>query len=279
MYMASQYLIDQWIEEDVPYFDLTTTLLGIGGQAGSIAYYSRDPITVACVEIAGQILSRCDLKITEQLESGEKAAPNQVFLKAEGRAGDIHKAWKVTLNLLEYACGISTRTARLVSAARSVKPDIAVLTTRKVFPGTKAVSVSAAIAGGALPHRLGLGETILIFDNHLKKIGGYQALAKRLPDMKARVCDKEICVEVVTEEDALLMAEAGVDALQFDKVPPDVLKGIAAKLRGAGSRARLIAAGGVTADNAAAYADAGVDAISTTWIYFGKPADCSAIIL
>jgi molybdenum transport protein len=276
--MISQRLIDQWIEEDIPYFDLTTELLGIGGQPGSIAYYSRDPITVACVKEAAQILSRCDLKVTEQAESGQKAEPGQVFLKAEGCAGDIHKAWKVTLNLFEYACGISTRTAKLVSAARSVKPDLGVLTTRKVFPGTKAVSVSAAIAGGALPHRLGLGETILIFDNHLKKIGGYRSLAKRLPDMKARACDKEICVEVVTEEEALLMADAGADALQFDKVSPDTLKGIVAKLRDRGSKARMIAAGGVTADNAAAYAGTGIDAISTTWIYFGKPADCSVII-
>jgi molybdenum transport protein len=83
---------------------------------------------------------------------------------------------------------------------------------------------------------------------------------------------------VETEEDALLMVRAGVDALQFDKVAPDVLKGITAKISATGSRAKLIAAGGVNAENAGAYAAAGIDAISTTWIYFGKPADMSVII-
>jgi molybdenum transport protein len=74
------------------------------------------------------------------------------------------------------------------------------------------------------------------------------------------------------------MIRAGADAIQFDKVSPDALKEIVAEIRGPGSPARLIAAGGVTAENAAAYAEAGVDAISTTWVYFGKPADMSVII-
>ncbi|MDR3304496.1 MAG: ModD protein [Clostridiales Family XIII bacterium] len=275
-------LIEEWILEDVPYFDLTTHVLGIGGKMGSIGYFSRDPVTLSSVEAAAKLLSHLGLTVLQSAASGEKAEPGAVFLRAEGRTDDIHRAWKAALNLLEYSCGISTRTAKLAAAARSVNPDIAVLTTRKVFPGTKAVSIGAALAGGALPHRLGLGETILIFDNHLKKIdGGYAGLAKLLPGIKKRVCDKEICVEVVNEEDALLMVRAGADALQFDKLPPDELAGIVKRLRAsgeAGRAVRLIAAGGVNAENAAAYAAAGVDAISTTWIYFGKPADMSVHI-
>ena len=276
--MISERLIDEWIAEDVPYFDLTTHLLGIGEEPGSIAYFSRDPITVACVEEAARILTRCGLAVTGSKKSGEKAAAGETVLSAEGSTASVHQAWKVTLNLFEYACGISTRTAKLVEAARAVNPRIAVLTTRKVFPGTKAVSIAAALAGGAVPHRLGLGETILIFENHLKKIGGYAGLEGLLPKMKDRVSDKEICVEVESEEDALQMIRAGADAIQFDKLAPDKLKGIVAKIRDTGSSARLIAAGGVNAENAAAYAEAGVNAISTTWIYFGKPADMSVTI-
>jgi molybdenum transport protein len=276
--MIKTNLIDEWIAEDVPYFDLTTHLLGVGKEAGSIGYYSRDPITLSSVEDAEQILRRFNMDIVQTAESGGKAQPGEVFLKAEGRTDDIHRAWKVTLNLLEYSCGISTRTAKLVSAAKAVNPDIAVLTTRKVFPGTKAVSINAALAGGALPHRLGLGETILIFENHLKKLGGYAGLAGKLPEIRQRVCDKEICVEVETEEDAFAMIRAGADALQFDKLPPDMLKGIVAKIKAAGSSARLIAAGGVNGENAGAYAGTGIDAISTTWVYFGKPADMSVVI-
>ncbi|MDR0875048.1 MAG: ModD protein [Clostridiales Family XIII bacterium] len=276
--MVKMSLLDEWIAEDVPYFDLTTHLLGIGGETGSIGFFSRDPVTLACVCEAEQILRRFDLEIVQTAADGDRPAPEEIFLKAVGRTDNIHRAWKVTLNLFEYACGISTRTARLVRAAREVNPDIGVLTTRKVFPGTKAVSITAAVAGGALPHRLGLGETILLFDHHIKKAGGWGAAAGLLPEMKRRVCDKEICVEVETEDDALAMIRAGADALQFDKVAPDVLKDIVSKIRDTGSKAKLIAAGGVNGENAGAYAGTGIDAISTTWIYFGKPADMSVRI-
>ena len=276
-------MVDEWINEDVPYLDLTTELLGRGHESGTIGFFSRDPVVVACVEAACDILQRCGLEITKATRSGERVIPQEVFLSASGTTAQVHKAWKVTLNLFEYACGIATRTAKLVEAARAVNPDIAVLTTRKVFPGTKAVSIEAAIAGGALPHRLGLGETIIIFDKHLEKVeGGYEGLVALLPAMKKRVCDKDICVEVVTLEEALLMTRAGADVLQFDKVPADELKKIVPEVRAAAEardRAiKLIAAGGVNAENAGAYAASGVDALSTTWVYFGKPADMSVVI-
>lgn len=281
--MITRRMIDEWVTEDVPYYDLTTELLGTGDVPGSIGFYSRNPAVLACVEAAQALLERCGLTVTQGARSGERIQPNKVFLAAKGRTDQVHAAWKVTLNLLEYACGIATRTAKLVDAAKSVNPDIAVLTTRKVFPGTKAVSIEAAIAGGALPHRLGLGETIIVFDKHLAKIeGGYTGLAKLLPAMKKRVCDKDICVEVVSLDDALLMAKAGVDVLQFDKVPADELLEMVCTVRmlaaEQGNRIKLIAAGGVNADNAGAYAETGVDAISTTWVYFGKPADMSVVI-
>ncbi|MDR3363362.1 MAG: ModD protein [Clostridiales Family XIII bacterium] len=281
--MITRNMVDEWILEDVPYLDLTTELLGTGAAAGSIGFFSRDPVVLACVPAAEDILARCGLAVVQTARPGDRAAAGEVFLRARGRTADIHKAWKVTLNLFEYACGIATRTAKLVAAARAEAPGIAVLTTRKVFPGTKAVSIEAAVAGGALPHRLGLGETILIFDKHLSKIpDGYEGLAALLPGMRARACDKEICVEVVSAEDALLMAWAGADALQFDKVPPAELAQIVAQARAAakarGRDIRLIAAGGVNAENAGDYAKTGVDAISTTWIYFGKPADMSVVI-
>ncbi|MDR1778189.1 MAG: ModD protein [Clostridiales Family XIII bacterium] len=281
--MVSMKLIDEWLKEDVPYFDLTTELLGTGEAAGSIAYFSRSPVTVSCVDEAAALLTRCGLTVTERAVSGQTLLSGETVIAAEGRTAGIHKAWRVTLSLLEYACGISTRTAALVAAAREAAPDIAVLTTRKIFPGTKAVSIAAVIAGGALPHRLGLGETVLIFDKHLEKIdGGYSGLAKRMPALRRQACGKEICVEVSAPEEALLMTRAGADALQFDKVPQEKLTEIVTSVRAAalerGREIRLIAAGGVNAENAGAYARTGVDAISTTWPYFGKPADMTVRI-
>ncbi|MFT9077628.1 ModD protein [Ethanoligenens sp.] len=270
---VSNQMIDHWLEEDIPYFDLTTHLLGIGQQKGSISYVCRHTITLACVEDAVRILERQHIHVTTCLPSGTQVEAGEVFLRGEGTVENLHTAWKVTQNLLEYACGISTRTKQLVDTAKAVNPEIAVFTTRKSFPGTKQVSIQAVLAGGALPHRLGLSETILIFDQHLRYMGGYDGLAARLPILKKSICDKSISVEVDTLEHALLLVRAGVDALQFDKVEPTKLMEMIQQIRAENTRVMLIAAGGINASNAAAYAATGVDAISTTWAYFGKPAD------
>lgn len=73
----------------------------------------------------------------------------------------------------------------MVKAARSVNPDVAVVTTRKSFPGAKRIAIKAIIAGGALPHRLGLSETILPFKQHTAFLGGLGEFLKILPDLRA----------------------------------------------------------------------------------------------
>ena len=52
---------------------------------------------------------------------------------------------------------------RQIEAAGS-KAKVAV--TRKHFPGTKTISLNAALLGGAIVHRAGLSESILVFDQH-----------------------------------------------------------------------------------------------------------------
>ncbi|MFR6518484.1 MAG: hypothetical protein ACLUPV_04215 [Bilophila wadsworthia] len=41
---------------------------------------------------------------------------------------------------------------------------------------------------------------------------------------------------------------------------------------------QVLAAGGVTGENAAAVAATGVDVLVTTWAYFGKPADIKMVV-
>ncbi|MDR1029206.1 MAG: ModD protein [Clostridiales Family XIII bacterium] len=276
--MVSSDMTDRWLAEDAPYFDLTSKLLGIGDEPARISYFSRHEAILSSMEEAARLLARTGLSVTRTAIDGTRVDEGETFLCAEGAFGAVHTAWRVTLSLLEYSCGISTRTRRLVDAVKRVNPNVAVLSTRKIFPGTKHVSINAILAGGALPHRLGLSETILIFEYHLRDIGGYAGLAARIPELKNRACEKGICVEVGSREDAVLLAKAGVDALQFDKVPPEELRPIAAEIKGIDPRVRLIAAGGVNGENAVDYAASGVDAVSTTWMYFGKPADLSARI-
>ncbi|MBO9997992.1 MAG: ModD protein [Cyanobacteria bacterium SID2] len=265
--------IEQLIREDIPYFDLTTTGLGISKIPGRIEFSTRHPTVVCGVEEAVRILDRFGASIEHQVTSGTELPENTTILSANGSAGALHQAWRVALNLMEHASGIATRTRSLVDIVRSVNPKACVVTTRKVFPGTKAISVKAVLAGGAQPHRLGLSETVLVFDRHLAFLGGVEGFIKLSEQLRERFPEKAIGVEVHNEADAFKIAKADIDFLQFDKFPPEVLTRIVKVLQVRFPHLKLAAAGGIHRDNIEVYAATGVRSLVTSWPYFGKPAD------
>lgn len=85
-------------------------------------------------------------------------------------------------------------------------------------------------------------------------------------------------VEVPAGTTFLEAAEAGVDIIQVDKMEPARLAELVRAARAAGHPTVISAAGGVNADNAAAYAATGVDLLVTSWVYWGKPADIGVSI-
>lgn len=130
------------------------------------------------------------------------------------------------------------------------------------------------MAGGAFPHRLGLSETVLVFDHHLTFFGGFEAFVEQLPDIKGRCVEKKLFVEADAER-ARVLARAGVDGIQVDKVPVDELEPLVRELRAINPHVTLIAAGGVNPQNAGAYAATGVDGLATTAPFSAKPLDMS----
>jgi len=270
--------IERFLEEDVPYGDLTTTLLGIGGEVGELTFTSRERTVVCCTEEAGTVLGKCGATVTFSLPSGTVIEPGTLLLRAEGNAAALHAGWKVALNLLEYASGIATRTGTIVDRVHAVNPEVAVVSTRKSFPGTRKISMKAIMAGGALPHRLGLSESILVFSNHTVFLGGLEPFLERIADMKRRAPEHRIIVEADTSEEALRIAKAGADVVQVDKMPVQELASLVAGIRRCCPGVAVSAAGGINAENAAAYAATGIDIIVLSSVYFGKPSDISAVI-
>lgn len=277
--ILSDATIARLIEEDVPYIDLTTFGLGIGQQLGAIAFYSRHPMVICGTEEAKRVFELCGAIVETQVESSTPLSADQLILKATGPAEALHIAWRISLNLMEYASGIASRTNQLVKTARSVHPSVGIAGTRKVFPGTRQLSIKALLAGGAIPHRLGLSETILIFKEHLTYLGGLPGLLERLPDLKQRFQEHKIAVEVETVDDAWAIARVGVDMIQLDKVSCADLKSLVPALKQQYPNLKLAVAGGVTLDNVQDYARTGVDLLVTSYPYFGKPADIGVKML
>lgn len=272
MYITDE-TIDMLIKEDIPYLDLTTHVLNIKGRKGIIQFTSRQNAVISGTDIVARIFEKLGIRVINLIPSGTGVESGDVFIEAQGTAESLHMAWKVCMNILEYCSGIATRTRKLVDSAKKINPKIEVVTTRKIFPGTKELSIKAVLDGGALPHRLGLSETVLIFKQHTAFLGAMDGLLGELEKIKARACEKKVVVEVERREDAIKLCHAGVDALQFDKIPPEELKGIVSDIRKINSGIILIGTGGINAENIEEYAAAGVDVINTTWVYFGKPVD------
>ncbi|WP_010232933.1 ModD protein [Clostridium arbusti] len=278
MVYISDETIDKFIKEDIPYIDLTTLILGIGKEKGSIKFVTREDAVITGTEEVIKIFEKLNIKIKNYVSSGTLVIPGQVILEGEGYAEAAHMAWKLSSNILEYCSGISTRTRKLVDAAKAINPKIELFTTRKVFPGTKELSIKSAIAGGAYPHRLGLSETILIFKQHMNFLDGVDGLISKFDEIKTKASEKKIIVEVDSLEDAVKFARVGVDGLQFDKIPPKELKDMVKQIRSINRNITLIGTGGINSNNIEEYAKTGVDAISTTWVYFGKPIDIGTTI-
>jgi molybdenum transport protein len=270
LYVADED-IERFIKEDVPYIDLTTLVLGIGDQMGRAEYFCRDKAVICGTEEALRIFEKLGVHAIKNYPSGTPAGPDECFLEVEGKAANLHMAWKVTQNLLEYCSGIATRTRRLVDKAVRINPRMTILTTRKMFPGTKSLAIKAVMAGGGYPHRLGLSETILVFPQHLEFCSNLDGFIEMVPDLKRRACEKRLIVEAESADDAIRLCKAGVDGVQFDKGDPEEIRDGIRILRSINPGIVVLAAGGINEDNIEDYASTGVDAVVTTSVYFGKP--------
>lgn len=278
MYISEE-LIDRFIKEDVPYIDLTTLALGINGQRGRIQFFSRESAVACGMEEVVKILNRLNIDVTKTCSSGSIIEKDQIFLEGEGNSEDLHMAWKVSQNILEYSSGIATKTKKLVEKVSRVNPNVQVTATRKVIPGTKELSVKAVIAGGGFPHRLGLSETILIFKQHLNFLGGVEGLIKILKNVKARACEKKIIAEVENLNQAVQLCKNGIDGIQFDKISWNELKSHVHILRDIDPYITILAAGGINESNIVEYAKTGVDAIVTSSMYYAGPIDIGCRIV
>lgn len=270
--------IELFIDEDVPYGDLTSHLLGIGDKEGSIAFTTREETTLCCTEEAARVLQKCGASVAERMPSGTKLDAGVEFLVAEGSARALHSGWKAALNLLEYASGIASRTARIVEKCRAENPSLAVVTTRKSFPGTKKIAIKAIMAGGALPHRLGLSETVLVFSQHTVFLGGLEAFLGSVAGLRSKARETKIIVEADTVEEAVLIACSGADVVQLDKISPAELSATVPAIRAANPNILISAAGGINEANAGEYAATGIDIIVLSSVYFGKPSDIGVVI-
>lgn len=266
--------IDHFLAEDLPYIDLTCEVLGLGDEPGEMEYFTREDCVLAGVAVVRRMMPKLGCEVVSARSDGDRISAGESFMCVRGGAEQLHAAWKVCLNVFDHLSAVATKTRAMVDAAHSANPRCEVLTTRKSMTGVKDLLTHAVVTGGAYPHRLGLSETIIVFEHHYKFMGGFDAFVEKLPELKARCVEKKLFVEANAEQ-ARVLARAGVDGIQIDKVPAAELTPLVKELRALNPDVVLIATGGINPQNAAAYAATGVDGLATTAPFSAKPLDMS----
>ncbi|MSW95620.1 MAG: carboxylating nicotinate-nucleotide diphosphorylase, partial [Actinobacteria bacterium] len=136
-------------------------------------------------------------------------------LTATGSARGLLAAERTALNLLQRLSGVATLAARYVQAVEGTGARI--LDTRKTTPGMRLLEKAAVRAGGAVNHRIGLWDEILIKENHAYLAGGVGEAVRR-----AREASPELPLEVecrsLGDVDAALAA--GAQRLLLDNMAP-----------------------------------------------------------
>ncbi len=261
--------IERLLMGDYPLHDPTT--LGLDLKAsGEITAYFKTPGVLAGSVIAQKLFEATGCEVDRRVEDGMALEAKQTIMKVNGSARALHGAYKVAQCVMEYASGIATRTAAIVSAAREVNPKIQVAGTRKHMPGSKLISLTGLLAGGGIIHRANLSDSILVFDQHRVLASDVDGAMRRLIDQEP---ERKVAVEVSDFEEACHFARLGVGIVQCERFEPSLLTQTVAALKAINPQIVINAAGGVNAENAKDYASSGADVLVTSWPYFGKPHD------
>ncbi len=272
MLAVPRRVLEEWLYEDYGRGDWTSRLLGLRGTRGVAELYVREQCIVACSEEAAEVYRIAGAEAEVLVETGGRVEPSSVVVRALGDGEALHAAWRVAQVIVALCSGVATKTWRLVERAKRVNPRVAILATRKTPPGLRALLHKAVYAGGGIPHRAGLDDSILIFDNHWVLIGGFDEALKRVSDAPIGVA-RSWGVEVDNLEDALKAVDAGASFIQFEKVKPDKLRVYVEEVKRRAPWVRVGAAGGIDEHNIEEYAATGIDFIVTSAVYHTKPID------
>lgn len=247
------------LREDLAYGDLTTEAVVGAARRGRARVLAREPLTLCGTQVAAHAFWAVDPDLAIEFGGADGDAvtpPRQVMLIA-GAVRSILAAERVALNFLQHLSGVATVTAAFCAAVAGT--GAAVCDTRKTTPGLRALEKHAVRCGGGRSHRSTLADCALIKDNHVVAAGGVAAAMRRVRARAPHVARIE--VEVETPEQLAEALDAGAEVILLDNMPPAQVR---AAVQAVAGRAVTEASGSIRLDNARAYAEAGVDVISTS---------------
>jgi nicotinate-nucleotide pyrophosphorylase (carboxylating) len=256
-----QHFIQEALTEDVGAGDYTSLATIPKNSEGKAQLLVKEEGILAGVEMALHIFRIVDanLKIETFKQDGIFVQKGDVVLHVHGNSQSILKAERLVLNCMQRMSGIATYTRKLCDIILGTKAQL--LDTRKTTPNFRIAEKWACKIGGAVNHRYGLFDMILIKDNHVDYSGGIQqALENTFTFLKTNQLPLKIEIEVRSfDELQEVIRIGGIDRILLDNFTPDQIRDA---VRIVDKRFITEASGGINEKTLRQYAETGVDYIS-----------------
>jgi nicotinate-nucleotide pyrophosphorylase (carboxylating) len=189
-----------------------------------------------------------------RVQEGDRVVAGTVLATLSGRARALVSGERASLNFMQTLSGTATTTAAYVEAVRGTRAKI--LDTRKTLPGLRLAQKYAVRCGGGSNHRIGLFDTVMLKENHIRAAGSLTAAVR-----SARAAQPEL--PLVVEVENLVQLEealaAGCDRILIDDFEAATRR---EAVRIADGRIPLEVSGGVSLQTVRSIAEDGVDCIS-----------------
>ena len=231
--------------------------------------------------LAGEIYAK-SLAKTEKFDckflkhDGDKIKKGDIIAKLEGKASQLLSSERTFLNLLQHASGIATMANAYSSKIEDL--DVALLDTRKTRPQLRDYEKYASRVGGAINHRLGLDDCLMLKDTHLRTIKNLKEFIVKARKRISWVTKIEIECETLDQVKSAM--EAGGDIIMCDNMSPELIKDVVKFRDENHPHVLLEASGNIDLDTVRDYALTGVDALSSgsiihqaTWLDFSMKFD------
>lgn len=246
------------LDEDLAYGPDATSIATVPTESRTRAeLVSRGPGILAGVEAVHAVLGEIDpgsSAVEVHVRDGARVEPGEVVATLEGSTRSILSAERTILNLVCHLSGIATETARWVAEVEGTGARIR--DSRKTLPGLRLLQKYAVRAGGGANHRMGLGDAILVKDNHVAAAGG---IGPALAAVRSTYPELPCEVEVDSLDQLTEMLEAGVDLVLLDNFPVWQTQIAVQRRAGLSPSTRLESSGGLALDTARDYASTGVE--------------------
>ena len=263
--MIDRELIKRAIAEDLAGgVDITSTATLAADAKLNAQFVARKDGVIAGIEMAIATLAEVGVTdATASVKDGDHVNGGTVLIKVTGNARGILLAERTALNFLGHLSGIATLTAQWVHAVAGTKTQIR--DTRKTTPGMRVLEKYAVRMGGGTNHRMSLSDAALIKDNHIAAAGG---VVQAFSLVREKFPNSEIEIEVDNLQQLREVLPLNPGLVLLDNMSPAQCAEAVALVAGA---TKLEASGGITIENARAYAEAGVDYIAVGALTHSAP--------